>query len=265
MRTPITLIAVAALVAAPLFARPTWGQDRDEPLVRRVMPPEVLPFPRGAIGLELTGGGGAVALAGTAHDAADADYGDLFDTGSLGVIEARLHVGLAERGRFSFDLAPLARLDHSRFDGRAYTDAVGDTYEPDNMRWTRFLVGASVRFRWLDPMHRVAFWIAPHVSVGVVNMAAVDGWLTDDTFRERARLYDPTTTIALDAGVRFGFTLPLGRAADLGLFLGWGQSIHGVPDEVSSPDNALNRHDADGPVAVYVLFGFSLDFGFPRA
>jgi hypothetical protein len=168
------------------------------------------------------------------------NYSDLFKN-SLGVqVEGTLLWPLGPKER----LGPYLSVGWDSFDGKTFTDDVGDTITPDKMTMTTFLVGV----RSLFDLGQHFSWDA-HMGFGAAHSATVNGVVTLSGVPMDVQVFKSSTVFAWDFGTRFGY-----QVGPVVLDAGIGVRVQGAPGNADLNFNS-------GPIVEFELeFGVGVRF-----
>jgi outer membrane autotransporter protein len=165
----------------------------------------------------------------------DVGYSDLFKN-SLGVqVEGTLLFPLGRK----WHLGPYLSVGWDSFDGKTFTDDVGDTITPDKMEMTTILVGV----RFIHDLGQHFSWDA-HMGFGAAHSSTVDGVVTLSGVPMDARVFKSTTAFAWDLGTRFAY-----QAGPVVFDAGIGVRVQGAP------------HNADLDFNSSSIVEFEVEFG----
>lgn len=227
-RYGIRAVAVAAaILAAPLAVSAQELRFSVQQQAEEEGEYELLPMKTGfLIGGRISG------MAGEVDPWIPVDYEDLFGTG----------VGVFVEGRVMWEIdmgtwmGGYLSLGWDGYEGRRYTDAYGDSLEPDEMEITTALVG----LKWIY-LFTPRVYVEGHGGIGVAHYGDVDGTFTSGGIPEPVRIFEASTAGVFDMGVRLGYTRKRFVAE-----IGFGIRFQGAPD------NADFDFDSTGP-AVFAL------------
>ncbi|MCI0341193.1 MAG: hypothetical protein L0216_08570 [Planctomycetales bacterium] len=244
-RRSAVLAALAGAIATGAVTRPARAQESG--------PPRALGLVEGS----LSGGMGATALGGTAHQSGGAIYDDLFGSGTMTWAAMHLDFVLLRRTKATISVGPWLQVDQTTYRGRTYRDSFGTALEPDEMTVTRGLLGGFARFRFGPPDGPARFWLGLQIGFGYGHSSEVDGDLWGpSTPRTRANLYESTDSLAWDFGFRLGLLLRADPHVDLGITAGFGGGSQGAPANASDPNLApANAGPLDN---IYAVIGLTL-------
>jgi len=239
MVTRLAAATAAVLSCMAALARPADAQEfRD-----LSSPPRIeVAQGRGDQGMEalMSLQGHFSVIGGTADSDFDVRYSDLFKN-ALGVqVEGTL---LWPVGR-KWHLGPYLSVGWDSYDGKKFTDDVGDTLTPDKMDITTILVGV----RSIYDLGRHFSWEG-HMGFGAAHSSAVDGVITLSGVPMDVRVFKASTAFAWDLGTRFAYQVgPVVFDAGLGV------RVEGAPD------NGVLDFNSEAIVAFEVVFGVGIRF-----
>jgi hypothetical protein len=179
-------------------------------------------------------------LSGTVDSSIPAHYNDLFEPGLGVLVEGSLLWPVGPK----WHLGPYLSIGWDSYDGKADTDDVGDTLEPDHLDMTTFLVGVRSTY---DLGHR--FIWESHLGLGASHTSGVDGVFTSAGVPIDVKVFKSSTAFAFDLGTRFAV-----EAGPVVFDAGIGVRIQGAPK------NADFAFDSGSIVSFEVEFGVGLRF-----
>jgi hypothetical protein len=179
-------------------------------------------------------------LGGTVDPDLGAHYNDLFKPG-LGVqVEGSLLWPVGPK----WHVGPYLSVGWDSYEGKTFTDSVGDTLAPDKMDMMTFLVG--VRSVYDVGQH---FSWDGHLGLGASHSATVDGVVTLSGVPMDVQVFKSSTAFAFDLGTRFAY-----QAGPVVFDAGLGVRIQGAPGNADLNFNS-------GPIVAFeVEFGVGILF-----
>jgi len=177
---------------------------------------------------------------GTVDSDLSVDYGDLFKSGLGLSVEGSLLWKVGPKWKFG----PYLSVGWDGYDGKGFTDDVGDTLTPDSMSLTTFLVGARGLLE-LGPQAELDL----HMAFGATRYGRVDGVFTMSGIPLDVVVFNSSTKFAFDIGMRFNLI-----AGPVFFDAGFDVRSQGAPDNADFDFNS-------GPLVTFgIEFGVGIRF-----
>ncbi len=179
-------------------------------------------------------------IGGTVDSDFNVSYSDLFKN-SLGVMaEGTLLFPVGPKWK----IGPYLSLGWDSYDGKTFTDDIGDTLAPDKLDMTSFLVG--VRSVYDLGQH---FTLDGHMGLGAAHSSKVGGVATLSGVPMDVTVFKSSTAFAWDLGTRFAY-----QVGPVVFDAGFGVRIQGAPKNADLDFNS-------GPIVTFEIeFGVGVCF-----